>query len=63
MSNAALRFVASQVIDHFSPKGDPAIAAALEKIISDGEKSKDPQKMAGNAPFKQVSYRLIARAQ
>jgi hypothetical protein len=63
MSNGALRFVASQVIDHLSPKGDPTIAAALEKIIADGEKSKDQLKMSGNAPFKMVSYRLLARAQ
>jgi len=63
LSNAALRFVSVQIIDHFSPKGDAGIAAALQKIVDEGEASKDGNKMAGNAPFKTVIYRLHARAQ
>jgi HEAT repeat protein len=63
LTNAAVRFVAVQVIDRFSPKGDTAIAAKLQKIVDDGEASKDSNKMAANAPFKTVIYRLNARAQ
>jgi hypothetical protein len=51
------------VIDHFSPKGDKAIADQLQKIVDDGEASKDAAKMSGNAPFKTIIYRLNARAQ
>lgn len=61
--NAALRFASVQVIDRLSPKGDASLAAALQKIVDEGEASKDSNKMAGNAPFKTVIYRLNARAQ
>ena len=63
VTNAALRFAAVQVIDRLSPKGDAGLAAALQKIVDEGEASKDGNKMAGNAPFKTVIYRLNARAQ
>lgn len=63
LSNAAVRYVAVTVIDYLSPKGDPGIAAKLQKIVDDGDASKDPNRMAGNAPFKTVIYRLNARAQ
>jgi HEAT repeat protein len=63
INNAAVRFVAVSVIDYLSPKGDKAMAEKLEKIVDDGEQSKDPNKIAGNAPFKTVIYRLNARAQ
>jgi len=63
ITNAAVRFVSVSVIDYLSPKGDKAIAEKLEKIVEEGEVSKDPAKISGNAPFKTVIYRLNARAQ
>jgi HEAT repeat protein len=63
LPNAALRFVSGQIIDHLSPKGDTALAATLQKIIDQGEASKDGNTISGNAPFKMVVYRLEARAQ
>ena len=63
ITNAAVRYVSVMVIDHFSPKGDAGIATKLQKIVDDGEASKDSNKMAANAPFKTVIYRLNARAQ
>jgi HEAT repeat protein len=63
LSNAALRFIGVQIIDHFSPKGDAGLAAALQKIVDEGEASKDPLRIQGNTPFKQVIYRLNARGQ
>ncbi|MGK3997046.1 hypothetical protein [Sorangium sp. So ce1024] len=63
ISNAAVRFVSVSVIDALSPKGDAEVATKLQKIVDDGEASKDAQKIAGNAPFKTVIYRLNARAQ
>jgi HEAT repeat protein len=63
LPNAALRFVSSQIIDHASPKGDTGLATTLQKILDDAEATKDSNKIAGNAPFKMVIYRLNARAQ
>lgn len=55
--------LAGVVIDHFSPKGDPKIAAAFQKMIDDAATSKSPDKIANTASLKQVTYRLEARAQ
>ena len=63
LNNAALRFISGQIIDHHSPKGDTALAATLQKIVDDGEATKDTLKIQGNSSFKTVSYRLNARAQ
>ena len=63
LPNAALRFVSVQIIDHDSPKGDTGLATTLQKIIDQGEASKDGNTISGNAPFKMVVYRLEARAQ
>ncbi len=63
VTNAAIRFVSVTVIDHLSPKGDPDIAKKLQAIVDEAETKRDQAKMAGNAPFKTVIYRLAARAQ
>ena len=63
ITNAAVRFVAVSVIDYHSPKGDPAIAEKLQKIVDEGEETKDQLKISANAPFKTVIYRLAARSQ
>lgn len=63
IANAAVRFVSVSVIDTLSPKGDADVATKLQKIVDEGETSKDAEKIAGNAPFKTVIYRLTARAQ
>lgn len=62
LTNGDVRGLAGVVIDRFSPKGDPAIAAALQKIVDEAEASKDSNKKAANSSFKQVIYRLNARA-
>jgi len=63
LNNAALRFITGKIIDHHSPKGDTALAAALQKIVDEGEATKDPLKIQGNNSFKTVIYRLNAKAQ
>ena len=63
LNNAALRFITGKIIDHHSPKGDTALATALQKIVDDGEATKDPIKIQGNNSFKTVIYRLNAKAQ
>ncbi len=61
--NAAVRYTAVLVIDRLSPKGDADVANKLQKIVEDAETTRDANKIAANAPFKQVIYRLNARAQ
>jgi HEAT repeat protein len=63
LNNAALRFITGKIIDHHSPKGDTALAAALQKVVDDGEATKDTVKIQGNNSFKTVIYRLNAKAQ
>jgi hypothetical protein len=63
ITNAAIRYVVALAIDHLSPKGDVGIADALQKMVDAAVAAKDQQKMAGNASFKTVIYRLRARAQ
>jgi hypothetical protein len=63
VSNAAVRFTVSKVIDFLSPKGSVAVADQLQKIVEANQKRGDQDKIAGDAPLKQVSYRLRSRAQ
>lgn len=63
LTNDDVRGVAGVVIDRLSPRGDPAIAAALQKLVDDAAASKDPARKQATASFKQVIYRLNARAQ
>ncbi len=60
--NAAVRFVAAQTIDHLSPKGSKDAAAKLRKVVEKNAESGDKDKMASDAPVKQVMYRIEARA-
>jgi uncharacterized protein YdbL (DUF1318 family) len=60
--NAAVRFVAAQTIDHLSPKGSKEAAAALRKVVDKNAEGGDKNKMSGDAPIKQVMYRIEARA-
>jgi hypothetical protein len=63
LGNAAVRFQAVSIIDSLSPKGDKAIADALDKIVKAGLDSKDPEKQKLNSAFPTVIYRLNARSQ
>jgi hypothetical protein len=63
IDNAAIRFVAGQTIDFLSPKGSKDGADALEKIIDKNAKTADKDKIAGDAPLKQIMYRIRARAE
>jgi hypothetical protein len=63
ISNAAVRFTAAKVIDHLSPSGSTAAADELQKLVDANLKRGDSNKIAGDAPLKQVIYRLRSRAQ
>jgi HEAT repeat protein len=62
ISNAALRYVSAQAIDHLTPKGSKSVAEKLRKIIDENAKSPDKEKSSGDNTLKQVMYRLDARA-
>lgn len=61
IENAAVRFVAAQTIDYLTPKGSSEVIDKLEAIIEKNKKSADQNKIAGDQPLQQVSYRLSAR--
>ena len=63
IDNAAVRYTASQAIDHLLPKGSTKVADELKKIIDKNLKSADRDKIAGDAPLKQVMYRIRSRAE
>jgi hypothetical protein len=62
ISNAAIRFTAAKTIDYLSPKGSAGVADQLQKIVDGNIKRGDPDKIAGDAPLKQVIYRVRSRA-
>lgn len=61
IKNAAVRYVAASAIDHLTPKGDKAVAAKLNAIITKNAKSADREKAAIDNGLKQVMYRIDAR--
>jgi len=63
VSNGAVRFTASKVIDFLSPKGSVAVADQLQKVVDANLKRGDQGKIGDDVPLKQVAYRLRSRAQ
>jgi HEAT repeat protein len=61
ITNAGLRYVASQAIDRLSPKGSQAVVDKLNKIITTNEASPDRDRALGDTGLKQVMFRLQAR--
>src|SRR5688572_9263823 len=61
IDNAALRFVAAQAVDRLSPNGAKGAVDKMNAIIEKNAKSPDRDKAMGDAPLKQVMYRLQAR--
>jgi hypothetical protein len=63
LEEPALRYVASQVIDHHHPKGSKEIADKLEAIVDKNAESMDRDRSSGDKPLRDTMYRLRARAQ
>lgn len=63
LEEPALRYVASQVIDHNYPKGSKEIADKLQAIVDKNAESMDKDRSAGDKPLRDTMYRLRARAQ
>jgi hypothetical protein len=62
LQEGALRYVASQIIDHHNPKGSEEIATKLNAIIEKNKESMDTDKAANDKPLRDAVYRLRARA-
>ena len=60
--NAAIRFVASQTLDHLCPKGSKEVAAKIKAIVDKNAESGDQNKIQADYPLKQVMYRIETRA-
>jgi hypothetical protein len=63
ISHPAIKFAALSVVDATSPKGDPAIAAQLQKIVDEANATRDVDRMRFNGTLKQFICRLRARAE
>lgn len=62
LNEGALRYVASQVIDHHHPSGSEDIAKKLDAIIEKNKNSMDRDKASNDKPLRDAVYRLRARA-
>jgi HEAT repeat protein len=60
--NAAIRFVASQTLDHLCPKGSKEAALKIKAIVDKNAESGDQNKIQADYPLKQVMYRIETRA-
>jgi hypothetical protein len=63
IDNPTVRAIAAQTIDFLSPKGSKDAADAIQAVIDKNAKTADKDKMAGDAPLKQIMYRIRARAE
>lgn len=62
IENAAIRYTVAQTLDQLTPKGSKETVKKLGMIIDKNEKTADRSKIAGDAPLKQVMYRIEARS-
>ena len=61
IKNAAIKFSAGKAIDHLTPKGDKAAADAIKKVMDDNKEKGDHNVILGDAPLKQIMFRILAR--
>lgn len=61
LTNAAVRYVAAQSIDHLTPRRNAGVVAKLDAIITKNANSADRDKAANDAVVRQVMYRIGAR--
>jgi hypothetical protein len=63
IKNTGARIAVCEAIDELAPKGDPAGADTLEKIVAADVKSGDKEVVAGDNTVAQVAWRLRVRGQ
>ena len=61
IKNAAIKFTAGQALDFLAPKGDQAAADEIGKQIQANIDKGDSNLIAGDAPLRQIRFRLLAR--
>jgi hypothetical protein len=63
VKNTGARIALCEAIDRLAPKGDPAAADALEKVVAADVKSGDKDLAGGDNTVAQVAWRLRVRGQ
>jgi hypothetical protein len=63
VKNTGARIALCEAIDRLAPKGDPAAADALEKVVAGDVKSGDKDLAGGDNTVAQVAWRLRVRGQ
>jgi HEAT repeat protein len=61
IKNAAIKFSAGKAIDHLTPNGDKGAADAIKKVMDDNKLKGDQNQISGDAPLKQIMFRILAR--
>ena len=61
IKNAAIKFTSGQALDHLAPKGDKESAEAIDKQLQVNVEKGDRNLIAGDAPLRQIKFRLLAR--
>ncbi len=61
IKNAAIKFAAGQALDRLAAKGDKAAADEIGKQLEANLKKGDRNLITGDAPLRQIRYRLLAR--
>jgi hypothetical protein len=62
IKNAAIKFAAGKAIDHLTPAGDKAAADAIKKVMDENKLKGDHNVILGDAPLKQIMFRILARS-
>lgn len=61
LENAAVRYSASQAIDHLLPNGSEELSKKLRDIVAKNKETGDRDRIAGDNPLKEVMYRIMSR--
>lgn len=61
IKNAAIKFTSGQALDFLAPKGDQAAADEIGKQLEANVAKGDHNLIAGDAPLRQIRFRLLAR--
>jgi HEAT repeat protein len=61
IKNAAIKFASGKAVDHLTPNGDKGAADAIKKVMDDNKQKGDNNLILGDAPLKQIMFRILAR--
>ncbi len=61
IKNASIKFAAGRSLEHLAPKGDKAAAEEIQKQLQANIDKGDRNQISGDAPLRQIRFRLLAR--